>query len=70
MTTITWQDPVISEIHLTREKIAARFGNSIHAMCEAARLGQLGKIETEMSLLLNKHKVTKNAASNLAVQVL
>ena len=50
MKTIIWQDPVISEIHLTREKIAARFGNSIHAMCEAARLGQLGQTEPRVQL--------------------
>jgi hypothetical protein len=32
-----WQDPIIAEIHKTREKISLSFGDDIHAICEAAR---------------------------------
>ena len=38
-----WQDPLVAEIHQTREKIALAYGNDIHAICEAARRGELSK---------------------------
>jgi hypothetical protein len=38
-----WQDPIVEEIHQTREKIAQAYGNDIHAICEAARHGKLSK---------------------------
>lgn len=36
-----WHDPIIEEIHQTREKIAAAYGNDLHAIFMAARLGEL-----------------------------
>jgi hypothetical protein len=38
-----WQDPIIEEIHQTRQQIAEAFGNDMHAICEAARRGELHK---------------------------
>lgn len=38
-----WQDPIVAEIHHTREKIAQAYGNDIHAICEAARRGELSR---------------------------
>ena len=38
-----WQDPLIAEIHQTREQIALAYGNDIHAICEAARRGELSR---------------------------
>jgi hypothetical protein len=36
-----WQDPLVAEIHQIREEIAQTYGNDIHAICEAARRGEL-----------------------------
>lgn len=38
-----WQDPLVAEIHQIREKIAQAYGNDIHAICEAARKGELSR---------------------------
>ena len=37
------QDPIIEEIHQIRARIAEAYGNNIHAICEAARRGELLK---------------------------
>jgi hypothetical protein len=33
-------DPIVEQIHKTREAIARRFGNDLHAICEDARQRQ------------------------------
>ena len=38
-----WQDPLIAEIHQTREQIALAYGNDVHAICDAARRGELSR---------------------------
>lgn len=38
-----WQDPLVAEIHQIREQIAQAHGNDIHALCEAARRGELSR---------------------------
>ena len=38
-----WQDPLVAEIHKIREQIAQAHGNDIHAICEAARRGELSR---------------------------
>ena len=38
-----WHDPLVAEIHETREIIAQAYSNDIHAICEAARRGELSK---------------------------
>jgi hypothetical protein len=38
-----WQDPLVTEIHKIREQIAQAHGNDIHAICEAARRGELSR---------------------------
>lgn len=38
-----WQDPIIAEIHKTREQIAQRYGNDLHAIFAAALRGELSK---------------------------
>lgn len=38
-----WQDPIVAEIHRTREKIARAYGNDIHAIFAAAQRGELSK---------------------------
>lgn len=40
-----WHDPLVAEIHQTRERIALKYGNDIHAICEAARCGELSKVD-------------------------
>jgi hypothetical protein len=34
-------DPIIEEIHRTRQKIAKRFGNDLRAICDDARQRQI-----------------------------
>jgi hypothetical protein len=34
------KDSIVEQIHQTREAIARRFGNDLHAICEDARLRQ------------------------------
>ena len=36
-----WQDPIVAEIHQTRERIARYFGNDVHAIFAAAKRGEL-----------------------------
>lgn len=36
-----WRDPIIEEIHRTREKIADAYGNDMHAIFVAAQRGEL-----------------------------
>ncbi len=36
-----WQDPILLELHATRERLANEYGNDIRAICEAARRGNL-----------------------------
>ena len=36
-----WQDPIVTEIHQTREKIAQAYGNDIHEIFVAAQRGEL-----------------------------
>ena len=38
-----WQDPIVAEIHQTREKISQLYGNDLHAIFAAARRGELSK---------------------------
>ena len=38
-----WQDPIISEIHQTRDKISQSYGNDLHAIFTAAQRGELSK---------------------------
>jgi hypothetical protein len=38
-----WKDPIVAEIHEIREKIAQEYGDDLHAICEAARRGDLSK---------------------------
>jgi len=38
-----WQDPIVAEIHRTREKIAQAYGNDIHEIFAAAQRGELSK---------------------------
>ncbi len=35
-----WQDPILLELHATREKLASEYGNDIRVICDAARLGK------------------------------
>jgi hypothetical protein len=34
-----WQDPILVELHATREKLAREHGNDIKIICDAARRG-------------------------------
>ena len=36
-----WQDPILLDLHATREKLASAYGNDIRSICEAARMGHL-----------------------------
>lgn len=36
-----WQDPILLELHATRERLANQYGNDIRAICDAARHGIL-----------------------------
>ena len=36
-----WQDPIVAEIHQTRERISQHFGNDIHVIFAAAKRGEL-----------------------------
>jgi hypothetical protein len=38
-----WQDPIVTEIHQTRERIAQSYGNDLHAIFMAAQRGELSK---------------------------
>ncbi len=44
-----WQDPIVAEIHRIREQIAQAHGNDIHAICEAARRGELSRPQPAQS---------------------
>jgi len=39
-----WQDPVVAEIHETREKISQAYDNDIHKIFVAAQCGELSKL--------------------------
>lgn len=39
-----WKDPILLELHAVRERLANEYGNDIHAICEAARLGAFSNI--------------------------
>lgn len=36
-----WQDPILLDLHATRERLANAYGNDIRAICDAARAGYL-----------------------------
>jgi hypothetical protein len=36
-----WQDPILLELHATRERLANEYGNDIRVICDAARTGFL-----------------------------
>jgi hypothetical protein len=38
-----WQDPIVTEIHQTRERISQSYGNDLHAIFMAAQRGELSK---------------------------
>nr|VFK09980.1 MAG: hypothetical protein BECKLPF1236A_GA0070988_1003011 [Candidatus Kentron sp. LPFa] len=38
-----WRDPIIAEIHRTREKLSQAHGNDLYAIFLAARRGELAK---------------------------
>lgn len=38
-----WRDPIIAEIHQTRDKISRSYGNDLHAIFTAAQRGELSK---------------------------
>lgn len=38
-----WQDPIIAEIHQTRDQISQAHGNDMHAIFVAAQRGELAK---------------------------
>ena len=40
-----WQDPILKELHATREKLASEYGNDIRAICDAARFGLLRNLK-------------------------
>jgi hypothetical protein len=44
VTKTPWQDPILLELHATREKLAYEYGNDIKAICDAARQGLLRNI--------------------------
>ena len=44
-----WQDPIIAEIHQTRDKISRSYGNDLHAIFTAAQRGELSKPPTSTS---------------------
>jgi hypothetical protein len=46
-----WQDPILLELHATREKLASEYGNDIKAICDAARIGLLGNKNAINSVL-------------------
>ncbi|MGZ8216516.1 hypothetical protein [Methylomagnum sp.] len=51
-----WRDPIIEEIHRTREKIAAAYGNDMHAIFLAAQRGELAKALDPSGLHLAEDK--------------
>ena len=59
------KDPIIKEIHQIRSAYAERFGNDLHAICEAARKkqGAAGRrvIPAKPKPVLNQH-VANNVA--------
>lgn len=38
-----WVDPIVAEIHQTREKLSQAYGDDLHAIFAAARRGELSK---------------------------
>ena len=38
-----WLDPIVAEIHQTREKLSQAYGDDLHAIFAAARRGELSK---------------------------
>jgi hypothetical protein len=46
-----WQDPILLELHATREKLASEYGNDIKSICNAARIGLLGNKNAIKSVL-------------------
>jgi hypothetical protein len=50
-----WHDPIVEEIHQTRERIAQMYDNDIHAIFEAARHGELSK-----QLIADTNNLIKN----------
>jgi hypothetical protein len=46
-----WQDPILLELHATREKLASEYGNDIKSICNAARIGLLGNQNAIKSVL-------------------
>ncbi len=39
-----WQDPILLDLHATREKLAQAYGNNIKDICDAARHGEFKNI--------------------------
>jgi hypothetical protein len=46
-----WQDPILLELHATREKLASEYDNDIKSICDAARIGLLGNKNALLSVL-------------------
>jgi hypothetical protein len=44
-----WIDPIVNEIHKLREQLAAQHGNSIKALGDAARRGNLA-VRTDLAV--------------------
>ena len=38
-----WLDPIVAEIHQTREKLSQAYGDDLHAIFAAAQRGELSK---------------------------
>lgn len=43
-----WQDPVVSEIHQTRDRISQAYGDDLHAIFAAAQRGELSNPPNSM----------------------
>ena len=39
-----WQDPILLDLHATRERLAQAYGNNIKNICDAARHGEFKNI--------------------------
>jgi len=37
---VPWVDPIVAEIHATRDRIVKEFGGDLHALCEQLRQRQ------------------------------
>ena len=64
-----WQDPIVAEIHQTRDRISAAHGDDLHAIFVAAQRGELVQpLHAEMDALARLGTTTKPASPGIEVQ--